>query len=311
MKVFRNLELHVAHSCNLTCESCSHYSNQGHKGLLTLEKADHWMNSWNRRLDPKTFSLLGGEPTIHPRLPEFVTLSRKHWPQAHLRIVTNGFFLHHHPTLPQILQSDPNAALYLSVHHRAEEYQEKLRPVLALLREWVREYGIKVRISESSTNWTRRYKGFGAAMEPFEDGNLRQSWEKCPARFCRQLFEGQIWKCAPLAYLKLQDAKYGLSEKWKTYLGYAPLSPECSDEELNAFFEQKEESYCGMCPAKPEKFQLPLPLPRAKPELVTGTAGKLAEASLVRGESSVSLAGISDEAKRMAEPIATPDCGVK
>ena len=51
MKRLRNLELHVAHSCNLTCESCSHYSNQGHKGLLSLEEADHWMRLWNTRLD--------------------------------------------------------------------------------------------------------------------------------------------------------------------------------------------------------------------------------------------------------------------
>jgi hypothetical protein len=166
------------------------------------------MGFWNRRLELTVFSLLGGEPTIHPRLPEFVTLSRRHWPRAHLRIVTNGFFLHHHPTLPQILRSDPNAGLYLSIYHHAEEYQEKLRPILALLAEWVREYGIKAMIYESSKNWTRRYKGFGAAMEPFEDRQPRRSWQRCPAKNCPQLFEGRIWKCGPLAYLKLQDMRH-------------------------------------------------------------------------------------------------------
>lgn len=113
--------------------------------------------------------------------------------------------------------------------------------------------------------WTRRYKGFGAAMEPFEDGQPRRSWERCPAKYCPQLFEGQIWKCAPLAYLKLQDARHGLSEKWKPYLGYEPLSSDCSDEELNGFFDREEESFCAMCPAEPERFPIPLPLPRAKP----------------------------------------------
>src|SRR4051794_20267283 len=52
MRILRNLELHVAHGCNLTCESCSHYSNQGHTGLVALADADAWMAGWSRRLEP-------------------------------------------------------------------------------------------------------------------------------------------------------------------------------------------------------------------------------------------------------------------
>jgi hypothetical protein len=260
VRTIGNLEIHLVHSCNLTCESCSHYSNQGHKGTLSLEEADRWMNLWNRRLSPKTFSLVGGEPTIHPQLAEFVSRARRNWPAAELRLVTNGFFLNRHPTLPLVLKDDPNACLYLSIHHDAPEYQEKLRPILELLSGWVKEHGIRVAIYNSYKNWTRRYKGFGSAMEPFEDGQPRRSWENCPARYCRQLFEGKIWKCAPLAYLKLQDAKYHLSEKWQTYLHYQPLEPGCSDEDLHRFFDREEEPHCGMCPAGPQRFALPVPL---------------------------------------------------
>lgn len=260
MKIIRNLEIHVVHSCNLTCEGCSHYSNQGHKGTVSLDEADRWMKSWNRRVCPQMFSLLGGEPTIHPHLPEFLALTRKNWPAAELRLVTNGFFLHRHPTLPLVLKDDPNAVLYLSTHHDAPEYREKQRPILELLAGWVKEYRIRVVGYDSYKNWTRRYQGFGSEMEPFQDGRPRRSWENCPAKYCAQLFEGKIWKCAPLAYLKLQDAKYQLSEKWKSYLQYRPLEPGCSDEELHQFFAREEESSCGMCPAEPQRFTLPIPL---------------------------------------------------
>ena len=255
-----NLEIHVAHACNLTCESCSHYSNQGHGGTVSLEDADHWMNLWNRRLAPRVFSLVGGEPTIHPKLPQFLALSRKHWPGAELRLVTNGFFLHRHPDLPLVLRNDPNARLYLSIHHDAPEYREKLKPILDLLKRWIAEHGIRVQNYSSHTYWTRRYKGFGAQMEPFADGQPRRSWQNCPAKHCKQLFEGKIWKCGPLAYLKLQDAKYGLSDSWKPYLGYEPLEPDCSDERLHRFCDLEEESYCGMCAANPERFALPIPI---------------------------------------------------
>lgn len=255
----RHLEIHLVHSCNLCCESCLHYSNQGHKGILPLAEAAFSMKQWNRRLSPHTFSLLGGEPSIHPDLPGFVAMARRHWPTAHLRLVTNGFFLHRHPALPTVLQRDPNACIYLSIHHDAPEYKEKLRPVLALLRSWIRDYGIRVETCESFRYWTRGYYGSGSDMEPFKDGLPRQSWKHCPSKHCPQLFEGKIWKCAPLAYLKLQDAKYRLSDNWKPYLQYQALAPDCSDEQLVDFFHRKEEPSCGMCPANPVKFELPLP----------------------------------------------------
>src|SRR5207244_5365780 len=59
------LELHVTHACNLACESCSHYSDHGHRGNLDLAEADRWMAAWSGRLHIEQFNLLGGEPTIH------------------------------------------------------------------------------------------------------------------------------------------------------------------------------------------------------------------------------------------------------
>lgn len=260
MIVIPKLEIHVVHSCNLTCESCSHYSNQGHKGIVSLAEAERWMQPWSGRIAPQTFSLVGGEPSIHPHLPEFAELSRRLWPTSHLRLVTNGFFLHRHPRLPEVLRDDPNACLYLSIHHDSEEYQNKLKPVLQLIDTWVEQYGIQVKFYQSYQNWTRRYQGFGATMQPYSDGLPRQSWEHCPARHCMQLFEGKLWKCGPLAYLKLQDEKYHLSDAWRPYLAYQPLVADCTDEALAQFAARNEESYCGMCAAQPEKLTLPMPL---------------------------------------------------
>ena len=255
-----NLEMHVAHSCNLACESCSHFSNQGHKGIVSLQEAAGWMEAWKHRLSPSTFSLLGGEPTMHPELPDFVLLARGHWPHARLRLVTNGFFLHRHPNLPAVLKAT-ETFLYLSIHHDAPEYLSKIEPIKQLLGQWQSQHGLKVDYYQSHQNWTRRYYGFGAEMHPYEDHQPRQSWEQCRARYCRQLYDGKIWKCSPLAYLGLQNAKYGLSEAWKPYLDYQPLEPTCTDEELQAFLSREEEAVCNMCPADPQRLELPMPLP--------------------------------------------------
>lgn len=46
----KHLEIRVAHACNLRCESCSHYSDQGHKGVVSLEDAERWMRAWRARV---------------------------------------------------------------------------------------------------------------------------------------------------------------------------------------------------------------------------------------------------------------------
>ncbi len=260
MREIHNLEIHLVHGCNLTCESCSHYSNQGHKGTLSLEEADSWMKRWSHRVRPKIFSLVGGEPTIHPNLPEFLLLARKNWPDAKIRLVTNGFFLHRHPSLPLMMQRAGNVTLQLSIHHDGEQFREKHQPIGKLLGRWESEYGIQVAYNETFKNWTRRYKGFGSEMEPYNDKQPRKSWENCRAKFCRQLFEGKIWKCGPLAYLKVQDSRHSLSDLWRPYMQYQPLHADCTQVELEHFFDLEEESFCSMCPANPERFELPDPL---------------------------------------------------
>jgi hypothetical protein len=254
------LELHVTHACNLACESCSHYSDQGHAGNLDLAHADRWMAAWSNRFAVEEFVLLGGEPTIHPRLSDFVVLARRHWPMARIRIVTNGFFLHRHPDLPLTLAAAGEADLALSVHHDGTGYLERLRPIFDLLAAWQRDHGTIVHTWQSHQGWTRRYLGSGAAMLPFEDGRPRQSWEICPAKYCKQLHDGKLWKCAPLAYLGLQKEKYELSDKWDPYLRYCPLDPTCSDAELDKFLALEDEPACSMCSAERRHFSLPSPL---------------------------------------------------
>lgn len=254
------IELHVAHTCNLTCESCSHYSNHAHKGILDLAQAEDWMRAWSKRITLDELNLLGGEPTMNPRLSEFVVLARKYWPATHIRIITNGFFLHRHPALPSTLEADGNASLALSVHHNDPTYLKRLRPAFDLLAAWQRDHGTIVETRQSDEGWTRRYLGSGAEMLPFEDGRSRQSWEICPARYCKQLHDGKLWKCPPLAYLNLQKAKYELSPRWDPYLQYAPLDPTCTDQELDEFLQREDEQACSMCSAEVLRFSLPNPL---------------------------------------------------
>jgi molybdenum cofactor biosynthesis enzyme MoaA len=97
------LEYHVAHGCNLSCQQCSHYSNFHLAGRLpTLADAESEYSQWSHRLKPTRFALLGGEPLLNPAILEHIQLARQHWYDSELMLVTNGFFLHRFPELPQV-----------------------------------------------------------------------------------------------------------------------------------------------------------------------------------------------------------------
>ncbi len=252
---YHQFDVHLAHACNFTCESCSHYSNYHFAGLLSLETAESWYGQWAKRLRPFRINLLGGEPAINPKLSEHVLLARKFWPAAKLYIYTNGFLLHKHPRLPAALREAGNVMIKLSKHYDSAEFNRTFGEVLQLMESWRSEYGTEVDVSDSYSKWTRRYLDRDGTLSPFHDNNPKQSWEICNARHCMQLHEGKLWKCPILAYLPMVKKKLGLTAEWDFYLTYKPLEPDCSEPELHEFLARREEPYCAACPAFKRPFE--------------------------------------------------------
>lgn len=253
-----NLEIHVAHSCNLFCSQCTHYSNFSHKGILSAAEAHRQMGLWSDRISPRMFSMLGGEPAVNKELCDIIQIARSHWSNK-MQLVSNGFLLKNHPDLPQVL-FDMDCNLEISVHHNSEEYQEKFKPVREMLMEWQEKYGINLNIRQSVDRWTRTYQGSGPDMQPYNDRKPEQSWQICRAKWCPQILDGKIYKCPQLAYLPMQLEKMGITQGWENYLMYKPIESDCTYKELEEFLSRKAEYYCNMCPASPELFQLESPL---------------------------------------------------
>jgi organic radical activating enzyme len=234
----------------LSCDGCAHYSNQGHKGIIHLDEAEFMFSNWHNKIQPETFYILGGEPTINPKLCDMILLVRKYWPDTFINVATNGFFLHRHPQLPSIIKNVNRAKITMSIHHDSLEYMERIKVILNLLEKWKTDYNIDIEVRNSYKYWQQRYIGNGNNMKPFIDNDQRKSWEICPAKGARQLFENKIWKCGPIAYLQLQDRIHNLPNIWDPYLKYKPLEINCTQQELEEFFNKEDEPICSMCPSK-------------------------------------------------------------
>lgn len=226
--------------------------------------------------------LLGGEPLLNKNSIEITYLTREMWSQpknGNYWITTNGLLLEKYPKLPIALR-ETKCMLQISIHgdKNTKEYYNRIKKVFDLVEGWDKKYNIKlincktdeefetlhpndnetyVVYRDMVNDWSRTYKGFGINSLPFEDNNIKQSWNNCVAgKRCFQLYEGKIYKCCMTAYLQLQKNKYGdlLSKKWNPYLQYNPLDSNCSNEDIIEFFKKEEEYVCGMCPANPQTF---------------------------------------------------------
>jgi MoaA/NifB/PqqE/SkfB family radical SAM enzyme len=217
-----------------------------------MEELTDWYSKWSHRLEPKTIDILGGEPLLNKNICEIIKLTREHWPTSKIDITTNGVLLDRYPDLPKYLQKY-NVGLKISKHGTNKEYNELWNLIVDFVKSWKEKYGISINLWESDVVWFKGYRGFGRNIEPFEDNDPKESWNNCiTGQDCWQILDGNIYKCAPLAYLPMLNEKYKLSEKWNHYLEYKPLSPECTDEELKEFFNKKAESFCAMCPKNPQ-----------------------------------------------------------
>jgi len=237
------LGISIAYGCNRSCSNCTHFSNFGLSGMLTVEQADREMGLWSPRLEVDTFVLYGGEPTINQDLLKIIDVAAKHFPRVQLS--TNGLLLHKIDGLPEMLKKT-NTSIYVSRYSDVD-----FRPILLLLLQW-RNQGIQITLG--TYHWTLRYHGQGEHIEPYDDGDPEKSWQSCSSKWCFQLHDGKLWKCPHAAYLPLVKRKFpSLSPAWQPLLDYSPLLPSASDEEVREFVDRKVEKICGLCPAVPER----------------------------------------------------------
>ena len=88
----RNIFLHLLTGCNLSCRHC--YINPSQHGTATLDKATvlKWLRLFVRPEQESNLILLGGEPTMHPDLPDIIRAAKSM--RYTVTVDSNGFLFH-------------------------------------------------------------------------------------------------------------------------------------------------------------------------------------------------------------------------
>ena len=89
----QSLEINVTHHCNLSCRACSHLSPVFRRAVVDPDTLFRALSDLAQGSRASACKLLGGEPLLHPNLPEVIRAVRASRIADRIQVCTNGVLL--------------------------------------------------------------------------------------------------------------------------------------------------------------------------------------------------------------------------
>ena len=247
------LEFYITNVCNLTCEHCRSFNNFKFTGFYEYNQEN--IDKWAEKIDIKHYSVIGGEPTLHPRLEQWLRGLRQAWPNSVAELITNGTHLSKVKNLHHML-AEYDYELQISIHGH------NLRELIA--KEIFLAFGeCEIKAIESNRLWLRTKKGVKIDLQNgeffqegiFTNGELKlydsdpnKAFRNC-LKSCNHMIGDKIYKCAVLGLLPEFLRQQG---KTVTHsLSYQGVDVDAFDRETLHHLSNPV-PHCSICPESPK-----------------------------------------------------------
>ncbi|MBR3308013.1 MAG: radical SAM protein [Lachnospiraceae bacterium] len=191
------LEYHVSWHCNLKCRGCTHFSN-----IIEGERfgdIDAFVRDMQRLQELFwgifKIRLMGGEPLLNPKLPEFVAVSREAFPDADIRVVSNALLLRE--DMEDLLDTMGACGVGFDV-----SMYPPTKAAIGRVDGICRKKGVKLFV-------TPEVREFRAGMDPEGRQEPGEVYAACPARHCAFLGDGVISTCAMPQLIDIYNGCFG------------------------------------------------------------------------------------------------------
>jgi len=200
------LETHVMNGCNLKCKGCTHFSNLFETNdAVPFEIFKRDISRLEEVCQIRKLRLMGGEPFLNKRLPEYLEVVHKCFPETDIRLVTNALLILQCEKSWLEIISTYNVCLdiswYIPVHKRKEEIIKRLN-----------EYGVKY------YSFLDEIKEFSKCLTLTPDHEPYDSQEQCGQSACCILKNGKIYKCPMAAYISKFNEYFNVNIKTSDYI---------------------------------------------------------------------------------------------
>lgn len=237
------LDVDLVNHCNLNCASCCHYSPIAEPGFLSLDDYEHDLSLLARIEGVEEFfnalCLMGGEPLLHPRLADFVRLTRRRLPLMTIRLVTNGLLLGSAPAELWEALRDVGAEVLITPYPVDVDYPS--------LVDLAREQGVRAFLGGGVAKTDEGEAYFlRTPLDETGSQNPTEAFTLCPlAGFIMQLFNHRIYPCNRGALFGRLNERFGTTFEHEPG-DYLELADIRSAEEIDDFRRTKK-PMCRYC----------------------------------------------------------------
>ena len=262
------VEFYITNVCNLSCSGCNRFNNYKFKGFARWADYEAEYTQWSRELQFGSIGILGGEPLLNVDFMSWVKGIRSLWPNTHIKVTTNGYYLNKVPGLYDYINFDRKTELWVGIHNKMhkEKIMHNIKQLLVapLSYEfnndnpyqeymWVTDSnGVRVKVEY---NWWF-HQGAIVTTETgktLHNSDVRKAYNICHSKTCHHLMNGKLYKCGAVALFPEFDKQHSLelsSEDRELMNSYRPLSVTDSKETKVNFINNLKNSIpqCKFCP---------------------------------------------------------------
>lgn len=197
-------QVHLNDNCNLNCKGCGHFCpivTEPH--FLDPEKYDSDLHQMNQKFwGVGKIYLLGGEPLLHPQAAEFAAITRKHFPDADIRLYTNGLLLAKQNDEFWNTIRENSIRIEISLYDPTLKMFDKIETILKENKVW-----------EDAVLWkNKQHFAKGGLLK--SNGNMEKAHEECTSRICHFLRDGYLAMCPAVFLRKIFWEQYNITPQY-------------------------------------------------------------------------------------------------
>ena len=176
------VEVHLTDHCNLNCKGCAHFAPIAKKWFADPTEHERDMKRLRQLFtNIRTIRLMGGEPLLHPDLETFLISTRVNFPDAEIRLVSNGILM---PRMSEVFWGTckaTNTVVEVTLYPPTEGKKEKFAAT-------AQKKGVEV--------WFHKKSTFTPFINIAGDSSLKEGFKHCRERMaCPMLRQGNIYYC--------------------------------------------------------------------------------------------------------------------
>lgn len=191
MPILPYLQVVLIKTCNLNCKGCTHFANLFNKRLdndntYPIQKLKEDLRKVSENMEIFRLRLLGGEPLLYSELKEAIAYSRECFPNADIRVVTNGLLLM--KASEELFQclNHYNIGLDISLYQPTMRIKQEL--VNLLYRNSVKYHFEGMSNTEGIERFEKNIRTEGV-------NNPEKAMSICHGKQCLTLLHGRLYKC--------------------------------------------------------------------------------------------------------------------